>query len=812
LSETHDRAAPANSQARAFPGEEQVAAWQRLEAQLERYRAAFQHARDIIVFVDPGDGRILEANEAAAGAYGYSREELLSLTIQDLRAPQTLPQAARQMEQAAAEGTLFETVHRRKDGSTFPVEVGSQRTPWDGRSVLLSIIRDITGRKRAEAKHERLLAEAEERRRLFEMVIENVPAGVVVLSWPDLVYEVANPAYRTSVPGKEVLGRTLRQVFPEIADQIEALMRQVMTTGQPYRAVDRPFPIRRVPDGPLEEAYFTFSYLPIRTPEGRDAVLVLAIETTEDVRAHKRVQELAEAAERRAKELDAVFQAVTEAILVWDVHGTVLRANPAGAALYGFDPVGLKREELIQRLQMRHSDGRPLAVEELPVSRVLRGEKVREERLALTDAQGREVQVLAAGAPLTGDDTPRGAVVVWHDVTAQEQLLAEVQHRAAQLDATLNAFAVGYMITDVAGRVIHMNPAAESLLGYGEAQRKLPVEERARLLRTEMADGKPFPADELPECLALRGRTVHGVIMVLHRPENRTVWVSAGAAPIRLPDGGLLGAVLSLTDVTALHDLQAEREQLLAAERRARENAEAALRLRDQFLSVAAHELKTPITNLRGYAELTLRRIHSSRITDPQEIQRAFETIDRQAERLSILANQMLDVSRLETGELHLKCQATDLVSLARRVVEAMQVGAARHMLALHAPPSLPANVDAARLEQVLYNLVDNAIRYSPQGGPVEVEVSAPDPDTVRVAVRDYGIGIPPEQRARLFTRFFKAGTRRPTGGLGLGLYYSQQIVELHGGRITAEFPEDGGSRFIVTLPRDLGQSGGEQE
>lgn len=244
-----------------------------------------------------------------------------------------------------------------------------------------------------------------------------------------------------------------------------------------------------------------------------------------------------------------------------------------------------------------------------------------------------------------------------------------------------------------------------------------------------------------------------------------------------------------------------ERGRLLEAERRAREQAEAALRLRDEFLSVAAHELKTPLTNLRGHAELTMKRIAEGRIQDVRQVHEALQVIDRQVDRLSNLVQQLLDISRIEAGELALDLRPTDLVPLTRSVVQAMQAGATRHTLLLQAPEELPAFVDPQRLQEVLYNLLDNAIRYSPQGGPVEVDLSPIDSHAVRIAVRDHGIGVPPEQRQRLFTRFFQAA-QRPAGGLGLGLYVSLRIVELHGGRIWAEFPEDGGSRFVVELPR----------
>jgi signal transduction histidine kinase len=247
---------------------------------------------------------------------------------------------------------------------------------------------------------------------------------------------------------------------------------------------------------------------------------------------------------------------------------------------------------------------------------------------------------------------------------------------------------------------------------------------------------------------------------------------------------------------------QSQTARSLATERRAREQAEAAVRARDDFLAASAHELKTPITNLRGYAQLTMRRLEREAPPGHERVRRALRTIDLQSGRLARLVQQLLDVASIDAGQLRLHRRETDLVPLVRGGVEGIQAGTRRHTLTLHAPPSIRALVDPERIESVVANLLDNAVKFGPPGTPVEVELATPEPDTVRLSVRDYGPGIPPELRAQLFNRFFQAQTGRPFAGLGLGLYYSRHIVELHGGRIWAEFPEDGGSRFVVELPR----------
>jgi signal transduction histidine kinase len=235
--------------------------------------------------------------------------------------------------------------------------------------------------------------------------------------------------------------------------------------------------------------------------------------------------------------------------------------------------------------------------------------------------------------------------------------------------------------------------------------------------------------------------------------------------------------------------------------------AEDALRVRDEFLSIAAHELKTPITSLSGQAQLLLRRLRRKGSLEPERLAPALETIRGQADRLARLIGRLLDISRLEAGKLALERHPTDLTGLVEQVVAGARAWSERHPITVAAPPYLEALVDPLRLEQVLTNLLDNAVKFSPDGGPVEVVLGRMGSDTVELAVRDRGLGIPAEKRGQLFERFYQVHANGHRGGLGLGLYISRQIVELHGGGIRAEFPPDGGTRFVVRLPVGLEES-----
>jgi signal transduction histidine kinase len=258
------------------------------------------------------------------------------------------------------------------------------------------------------------------------------------------------------------------------------------------------------------------------------------------------------------------------------------------------------------------------------------------------------------------------------------------------------------------------------------------------------------------------------------------------------------------------HDLDlaehiARRSALAIDNSRLYREARAAVSIRDEFLSVAAHELKTPMTSLRGYAQLLAREFEAGEVGNRERARRAAMTIQVQSDKLARLVAQLLDVSRIQSGKLAIECRPADLSALVRDVVEGVRTQLKQHTLIARLPTELRLSIDSLRIEQVVTNLIDNAIKYSPEGGQIDVTVGCdPDSQTARLVVRDRGVGVPPEDRPHIFDRFYQAhagGALTSMAGMGLGLYISRQIVDLHGGTIRAEFPEDAGTRMIVTLP-----------
>ena len=247
----------------------------------------------------------------------------------------------------------------------------------------------------------------------------------------------------------------------------------------------------------------------------------------------------------------------------------------------------------------------------------------------------------------------------------------------------------------------------------------------------------------------------------------------------------------------ATADLSRKVEELAETNRQLEE----ATRLREAFISVAAHELKTPISSLRLSAQLAERVLKGIDSPEHERLGRQIQTVIEQSVKLARLVEQMLDVSRVKAGRLEIEPQRTDLVPVVRSVVESARNKSNKHTISFESPDSIEAVLDPLRVEQVMVNLIDNAIKYSPNGGPIRVDAAEQD-GSVRITVTDSGIGIPSEHRGRIFEQFYQAHAGGSATGMGLGLYISRQIAELHGGSLTAEFPDEGGSRFVVTLPK----------
>ena len=253
-------------------------------------------------------------------------------------------------------------------------------------------------------------------------------------------------------------------------------------------------------------------------------------------------------------------------------------------------------------------------------------------------------------------------------------------------------------------------------------------------------------------------------------------------------------------DLTERRAAEEQRRQLLA-EQRARAAAEEALLARERFLSIASHELKTPVASLRLAAEALLHAKAADRL-DEERLQAGLDRILTSSHRLGALVEELLDISKLTAGVLPIHRSETDIVGVASEVIARFADAGVGERVRLVASSPVIIDADASRIDQVLANLVDNALKYSDPPHEVEVSISEP-PDAVEIVVADRGMGIDEVTESRMFEAFGRGDAVEHVPGLGLGLHITQQIVELHGGTITAASRDDGaGAVVTVRLPR----------
>lgn len=288
------------------------------------------------------------------------------------------------------------------------------------------------------------------------------------------------------------------------------------------------------------------------------------------------------------------------------------------------------------------------------------------------------------------------------------------------------------------------------------------------------------------------------------RRDGTRFWADVVITALREEPGAEPYAYVKITRDLTERRAAEEQERTLVAEQQARRAAEEALAARDRFLSIASHELKTPVASLQLATEALMRANDRGRL-DATRVETGLRRIVGATERLGELVAELLDVSRLTTGSQTPRRRPTDLVALVREVANRFGEDEPGGRIQLSAPDTVSLEVDAARVDQVVTNLIDNALKYSGASDPVEVTL-ADTGSAVELRVADRGIGLDADTQGRIFEAFGRGANAEHYQGIGLGLYISQQIASRHGGRIDAAGRPDGpGSIFTVTLPRPDG-------
>ena len=769
-------------------------------AELKRSR---EQLETIMATVDEGiivqapDFTRIYANDAAARASGVgSADELVRTDVAELiqqfelvdedgapLSPGDLP------GRRAFDGQTHERVvrYRKSDGTAdrWALIRANPVRGEDGEVVAtVSVIHDISERRESERV-------ARESAALVESVFRNAPVGLAF--WDrELRYQRVNDELVeiSGMAAEETIGRTIFEIFPQFEGQLAETLRDVLERGEPY--VGREV-VGETPAAPGVQRTWRSSWFPVRADDGSIlGVGGVVDETTTERRAEERVRFLARAGELLNRTLDSAdtLGALADvAVPDFAGHVTVDLFVDGELRCVGARHVDPAKTELMRRLREQY----PPTVEGHPVQRALRSG----EPQVVTDVQAEatsmahDAEHAAAIAelanesgivvPLIARGVTFGAITFGtvapqrrFDTTDVELAVELAQRAAVALD---NAFLYeqaqgrahaadalefvddGVFLVDGEGIVRLWNPAAAKTFRV-RADRAI-----GRHVRESIADW---------DMLSARVASARRAETVPLNVKGEECWISATAATY----GG--GTVYAFRDLTQEHAIE---------------------QMRSDFVSTVSHELRTPLAAIYG-AALTLQR-DDVRL---EETQRAglLDVISGEADRLARIVNDILWASRLDSGQMTTAIERCDAEALTTQVVDTIRTHAPEGvLLAVDAEPDLPpVAADPDKLRQVLTNLIDNAIKYSPDGGHVYVLVTRLG-NRIRFRVQDEGLGIPPAEQARIFEKFFRLDPHmtRGVGGTGLGLYICRELVQRMNGRIGVTSDGRAGSTFWVELP-----------
>ncbi len=508
-----------------------------------------------------------------------------------------------------------------------------------------------------------------------------------------------------------------------------------------------------------------------------------------------------------------LIQRAHDAILVLDPIRRVLSWNEGAEHLYGWT----EREALGRIADAFLKTHLPISRSDLDTQLEQEGQWEGELTHARHDGsrvivESRQVLVRdEAGAPLAILEINRDITERQRKTQEEQTAYAETMGRLAFLQQVLDALPESvYLVHGLDARLLLINRTASRIWG-ANWQIDQPMSEFLATNDIEIVDaqGRPLPLDTLATLQAVqKGKTIVQYQETIRRHDGSNLPVQVNAVvlapplswsePQRKSEPLLLSeepvALVVHQDVTALKEAEY---------------------LKDEFVGIAAHELRTPLAVLAGYADMLLTQTARGRgapLADWQ--QEALMEIKQATARLVTLTEDLLDVTRLQAGRLLLQCTPINIVTLVHRVTAQMQTTTAQHQVELRAMQSeLVANIDVRRTEQVLTNLIGNAIKYSPQGGAIVVTIKEEPPtQVVQISVQDSGIGIPRHQQAQIFGRFIRADNAVAWGisGTGLGLYLCRELVEQQEGHLWFASEEGAGSTFFMTLPLvSIDQTGG---
>ncbi|HVY91399.1 MAG TPA: PAS domain S-box protein [Bryobacteraceae bacterium] len=741
----------------------------------QRYETTLASIGDAVITTDVS-GTITFLNTGAESITGWNNVEAVGRPLEQIfvLCSETGLPVENPVSQALSEdrfiGGTRETLLLARDGRRIPI--GNSAAPIREGSAIVGVVlvfRDISERKGAEQM-------LRDERELLQVIVGHMPAAVCLIGGGDLRIELVNPAYQAIAPGKRMIGKTLDELWPEGGEDLAALCRRVLATGEPHQVVDAFYPIRRTPNGPLEEAWFSWSLHRVRLPGDKGwGILNSSWETTSRIRAELALRE-SEATLRAVYDNSPLLTGVTEIrgddiFHVYDNYATCrFFGAEAGSTAGRLARAELGAEPGTVELWIKHY--RASAITGRPVSF---------EHVHKGPGGDRWLSVSLSPIGSTRDGRTRFCYVA-ADVTERkqaEEALRTSEERFRTLADNMSQLA---WITDAAGSVQWYNQrwyeytgtTFEEMDSRGWQYVHHP-DHVERVLENERRSIEQGVAWE--ETFPLRGK------------DGTYRWFLTRAVPIRDQAGTIVRWFGTNTDIT---------EQLETERQLRRANAEL-----EQFAYSASHDLQEPLRNVAVFAQF-LRRRYAGRLDDEADV--FIAQVTEGAQRMAQLISDLLAYTR--SGSEQEVARVVNAASLLEAALVALKQLIAETGAAI-THDALPAvHARGPHLQQLFQNLIGNALKYRNESEPPRIHIAAQKRGSnYEFSIADNGIGIPPEYHERIFGVFKRLHSDPKYGGTGIGLAICRKIVEQYGGRIWVASQPGAGATFYFTLPAADGPS-----
>ena len=761
---------------------------QALYASENRFRTLFHSAKDAI-FIHDAEGRLIEANEEACRRLQYSHDELLRLQISDIDIPEITSLIPERMTVLLRQGHhLFESIHRRRDGATLPVEINARLFEYRGQSWILSICRDLTERKLAEQS-------LRESREQYQMAISAADLGI----WKhDLTTNLLHFDQRGRTHygfDTEVIPLATLQARVHVDDHAR-LGREAGGTMDPALGDGRYTTEYRLVDPGGAVRWLSVHAKIYREGKGAARHPVLSAGTVQNITVRKR-------AERALHESRLTLQSFYDSspfmmgiIEIRSHQAVLIHGNLAVAHFFNIQPGEILNRTLEEL-------GSPALVNSLWTEHCRRSQResspVQFEYAHPAPTGSCWLKATVACLGESSPDRTRFSFIT-EDITRHKQIETELRKKETQMRAMVENVADGLITIDTHGYILTANKAAQQIFGYCLEEL---IGQNISLLMPEPHRG--WHDRYIAQYLNIRRGASHVVghtreLEGLRKGDSRFS-MELGVTEFEIDDQIFFTGVMR--DIT-------ERKQTLRELKQAKNSAEAANLAKSAFLATMSHEIRTPMNGIVGMIDL----LKDTRLTDEQR--HMLETVRHSAQSLRNIIDDILDFSKIEAGKLSLEAISILPAQLVEEVAETLGplIGEKQLQLLVDIDPGLwscQVLADPVRIRQILFNLGSNAIKFTattPQRqGQVlltlEGQVAdAGDAIDLRFQVRDNGIGIAEKVLPNLFRPFMQAenSTTRHYGGTGLGLAISRHLAELMGGQIAVASTLGQGSEFTVWL------------